>query len=330
MSLDQYRFPAFDETLNDRAGSVRELSSGVALPRVRSILVPLDGSCVAEHAVPTAMALARRAGARLRLIYVHSSRAGAVDPMQMLTSPYRERELLFDRIDYLGEVIRRIDRTYPVPVSATVVRSQRVEQTLRKFAEGSDMVVMATRKRAWWKTLTGSVVQRLSQQVRCPLLTVRGHRTPAIFITDPIPTEIVVPLDGTAGAEQIVATAAALARVYSARLTLLHVRPLVPSFPPRTPMRYLEKLAMPLRASHPVRTLVIESNGRSAAQAIHSYLKVCDGALLAMTTPHAASRQPFWRLGTGRSLIAKYQGPLLLGPQSRVQPATVAHEMQMC
>ena len=41
--------------------------------RFRSILLPLDGSPFAEHAVPWAAAIARKARARLRLALVHQS-----------------------------------------------------------------------------------------------------------------------------------------------------------------------------------------------------------------------------------------------------------------
>ena len=37
----------------------------------RSILVPLDGSPLSEHAIPVASDLARRSGALLRLVHVH-------------------------------------------------------------------------------------------------------------------------------------------------------------------------------------------------------------------------------------------------------------------
>ena len=38
----------------------------------KSILVPLDGSPFSEHALPLASEIARRAGANLRLVHVHT------------------------------------------------------------------------------------------------------------------------------------------------------------------------------------------------------------------------------------------------------------------
>ena len=40
--------------------------------RFRSLLVPVDGTPFGEHALPLALGLARRAGASVRLVYVHS------------------------------------------------------------------------------------------------------------------------------------------------------------------------------------------------------------------------------------------------------------------
>ena len=37
----------------------------------RTVLVPLDGSAFAEHALPLALSIAGRAGATLRLVRVH-------------------------------------------------------------------------------------------------------------------------------------------------------------------------------------------------------------------------------------------------------------------
>lgn len=41
-------------------------------PKIRTIAVPLDGTTYAEHALPHALAMARRCGASLRLIQANS------------------------------------------------------------------------------------------------------------------------------------------------------------------------------------------------------------------------------------------------------------------
>ncbi len=52
----------------------------VAPARYRSLLVPLDGSAFGEHALPMALGIARRAGASVRLVHVHSPLESAWGP----------------------------------------------------------------------------------------------------------------------------------------------------------------------------------------------------------------------------------------------------------
>jgi nucleotide-binding universal stress UspA family protein len=85
----------------------------------KSILVPLDGSTFAEHALPLALALARRSGAALHLVHV----------LQPLASVYSEAPLfadtnLEDRIKerlrgYLESVAARVRKLTPTKVTSS-------------------------------------------------------------------------------------------------------------------------------------------------------------------------------------------------------------------
>ena len=89
---------------------------------IRSILVPLDGSLTAEHALPHALSIASRAGATIRLIHVHS-RLDHVEPWQMsLSHETMERRKRVKR-DYLREIARRIARASDVSLKLTLVDS---------------------------------------------------------------------------------------------------------------------------------------------------------------------------------------------------------------
>ena len=52
-----------------------------AMNQQAPVLVPLDGSALAEQALPVASSLAKRAGAALRLVHVHVP--FAVDPIHV-------------------------------------------------------------------------------------------------------------------------------------------------------------------------------------------------------------------------------------------------------
>ena len=57
----------------------------------QSILVPLDGSVLGEHALPWAVTIARKANAMLRLCHVHPQTAEVV----LEASPFYDEELKF-------------------------------------------------------------------------------------------------------------------------------------------------------------------------------------------------------------------------------------------
>ena len=59
--------PRTDHTSSTPSG--RPVLTGTAA--LREVLVPLDGSVVAEHALPWAIEIAAKAGARLRLLHIH-------------------------------------------------------------------------------------------------------------------------------------------------------------------------------------------------------------------------------------------------------------------
>src|SRR5688572_29499722 len=76
------------------------------LSRLGTVLVPLDGTPAAEHALPYAVALARRSGAEVAVAHVYSTLQAANEPEllgwhagQYLVEPCR---------DYLESLARRL------------------------------------------------------------------------------------------------------------------------------------------------------------------------------------------------------------------------------
>lgn len=95
-------------------------------------------------------------------------------------------------------------------------------------------------------------------------------------------------------------------------------------------MRYLERLAMPLRESQSVRTLVIDSSGKSIAKAIHSVLQICEGGMLAFASRRGTSRARFLRWGVIDSLMGRFQGPILLQAERSLTTKDVDRTLQLC
>src|SRR5690349_8615509 len=64
---------------------VEPVEHGLALsrpPRIRSLVVPLDGSPFGERALPLALEVARRAAAELRIVHVHTRPAPDAPPVR--------------------------------------------------------------------------------------------------------------------------------------------------------------------------------------------------------------------------------------------------------
>ncbi len=245
----------------------------------QSILVPVDGSTFAEQALPLALSLARRSGASLHLIHV----------LQPLASVYTEAPLFVEsecdleaRIQerfrtYLDELAARLAKRRSMVVTSSLLEGEVVPGILAHTEETKpDLVVMTTHGRGplgrFW---LGSVTDELARVLTVPLLLVRpqGEAAPDLE-TEPLLRQILIPLDGSQLAEQIIRPAVELGRLTGAGFTLLRVVKPAPqvAFPTGSPMldveaqsvlsriesiqgqlrkeamTYLEGIAQPLRA----------------------------------------------------------------------------------
>jgi nucleotide-binding universal stress UspA family protein len=195
----------------------------------RTILVPLDGSPFGEQALALALALARRAGAELRVAQVNVPLA----PMYAETRPGLENTVdpaLKRRSHaYLGGVVRRLQ---PLAGERTPVTWALLEGGITDALHGhalavhADLVVMTTHgrgplARAW----LGSVADTLVRQLRIPVLLVRPREGAPEPDHQPAPQHVLIPLDGSPLAEQVLGPAMALGQLTNARYTLLRVIP---------------------------------------------------------------------------------------------------------
>ena len=188
--------------------------------RLRSILVPLDGSSVAEQALPVAVAIAERGRCKIKLVLVHQPLSG-VEP----GPAYTKLELAMEKAnrDYLRSVVARYRDRLGRALSSAVLEGP-VAATLARYARelSSDLLVMTTHgrggiRRAW----LGSVADQLIRTSEVPILVVRGHeqdQAPPVSLG-----EILVPLDGSPLAEAVLDPVTALARLWDAEISLVQV-----------------------------------------------------------------------------------------------------------
>jgi nucleotide-binding universal stress UspA family protein len=202
---------------------------------MRQILVPLDGSALAELALPHARMLARLLDAPLHLLRVvddaEIERANVM--MYQLASVYAAGDAIIAEQDALRDALaaqqaaaeeylaaRVAELTADGATVTAVVRVGRPAETIvAEAGDGHDVIIaMATHGlgglRRW---ALGSVADRVVHLAGAPVLLVRGSATPA-------PAELrllVVPLDGSALSRQAMPLASMLAQAAGARVLLL-------------------------------------------------------------------------------------------------------------
>ncbi len=202
---------------------------------ITTILVPLDGSELAEQALPLATALARASGAELHLMHVFVPYAARADmPGAVIDNTEMERRLEEQSTEYLRAVTERVSKELPEHVHADPVRTRPIRSPysesvavvdrLRRAAARlkPDLIVLATHARgglgrAW----LGSVADALIRRVNVPTLLV--HPREDVPVPASTFRHILVPLDGSTLAEESIPLVARLATLCGARVTLLRV-----------------------------------------------------------------------------------------------------------
>jgi nucleotide-binding universal stress UspA family protein len=184
---------------------------------LKTILLPLDGSSIAERALPYAATLARRSGGRVVLVE-------AVEAHPFLGIDLSDAQLaVVDRAETnLQSAKRRLDRegvpaepltSYDDPVTAILDAANR---------HCADLIVMSTHGRSGiGRTLYGSVTDQVLRRARVPVLVVPSivdHVWPAEK-----PLSVLIPLDGSELAEEALEAADMLSAAGETRLTLLRV-----------------------------------------------------------------------------------------------------------
>jgi nucleotide-binding universal stress UspA family protein len=192
----------------------------------RSILVPLDGSPFAEQAVPLASQIAQRSGSKLRLAFVHKLPAAPVD--SAAAKLFTSIEMVTRKAErvYLRGIQAKL-RDGGIRLSSAVMLTGDPGSALAQYAREMeiDLLVMATHgrggiRRAW----LGSVADHLIRHLEVPVLLVRPAEgaAPQDWLGA---GRILVPLDGSPLAEEVLNAGAALARIWHTELTLLQVVP---------------------------------------------------------------------------------------------------------
>lgn len=182
----------------------------------QKILVPLDGSKLAERAIPWADELARTLGAEVTLLRVVGPNdipdevmADGVAYQLIETATHTARGMLDLEAEQFGQVQpshREVE--YGEPGAAVVARAHVGE---------ADLIVMTSRGRSGFeRAALGSVADEVIRESHIPVLVIHDDTA----VPPPLPTSILVPLDGSDLSAAVLPYVTPLARALGSKVIL--------------------------------------------------------------------------------------------------------------
>ena len=189
----------------------------------QTIVVPLDGSELAERALPHAAVYARALGARLLLVTVWEGAEDALAKVlpgvaaDLFTAGERYYET------YLSGAAAKL-KGHGLTVDAEVLTGHTVDEIVRVAGERkARMLVLASHGRSglgrWWY---GSVVGEVIRRSPAPVLVI-GPQVLAQVAKEIKHGSVLVPLDGSQEAEAALAPAKEIAQMFGAEIVLAQV-----------------------------------------------------------------------------------------------------------
>lgn len=293
------------------------------------LLVPLDGSRLAERVLAHASAFARLNDARVTLAHVLEppTLAGKREP----TDPLRWQLASSEAEHYLAEVHARLGHEFALAEWRMFEGQTTANIVEYAQAEGVDLIALSSHGRSGmmgWNL--GAEVHKLALHARTSVLIVRAFGAPA-HMDAPLRYErLLLPLDGSRRAEIALPNASHVAGEHGASLTLAHI---VQRAPPTSRLPLPEREAdlqerfLTMRRRHAERYLAtvrdeLASVGRDVTMhvdvdtdtvaRIHD-LAAAVGADLVVVSAHGASGSNRWPFGsTVLNLLAYGTTPLLV------------------
>jgi len=183
----------------------------------KRILVPLDGSALAEQAIPTAGRIARATGGSVVLLRV------IIPPIEYgygsstLYSPFNIAEqALHDDLEEATQYLERVATSSYLAGVKTEVVAETGSAAAMIFSvteeKNIDLIVMCTHGETGLKRwVLGSVAQKVARHAPVPVLVLHQHTTiagPHPYLERPL--RVLVPLDGSALAKAALQPAAQL------------------------------------------------------------------------------------------------------------------------
>jgi nucleotide-binding universal stress UspA family protein len=297
----------------------------------KHLLVPLDGSALAESVLPVATVFARMFGAKITLLHVIERDA----PQSIHGEQHLADEVSATR--YLGEVL---DRLQGEEISASFHvhpnRERDVAASIAGHAHefGNDLIVLATHGSGGLRDVViGSIAEQVIGRAAAPVLLLRPGAPPAgqQFAI----RRIVVPLDGSPDSERALPIARVVARAWEAEIVLVRVVPTRGDLPsersavavmlPSTTRAILELeeaaaaeylASICLRLGGPPTIHGRTPRGDPTAMVLRT-VEATDADFVVMSTHGRSGLSAFWADSVGHRLAEKVSVPLLIDATAR-------------
>ena len=291
----------------------------------KHILLPLDGSILAECVLPHALALAKVFESHITLLRVleKPSKAGhsqPIDPLDWLTRK-------IDVEAYLEKVAGRLRNT-GLPVECTLLEGPPANSII-DFAYGHniDLIILSSHGLSGlsgWNV--NSIVTKIILRARLSTMIVRAYKSRPKHLTDLSYKRLLVPLDGSQRAECALQSASKLAQFYNAQLLLAHVV-CKPEMPRRTPLtnedvelvnrivernqKEMEKQLEQLQSRLPVEVLPRLCTGEEIVTNLHDLVEKEEADLVVLSA-HGYSGNTNWPYGSVTTSFIEYGNTALL------------------
>jgi nucleotide-binding universal stress UspA family protein len=302
-----------------------------------NVLVPVDGSPLAEQVLPWAIAAAGPSGI-VHLVHLHEAPVPVVVEGMVIPPPTGDEAQRDYEADYLGRLSWRVQQAAP----GVTVTARNIDPD-GPFADAlagavaatsSELVAMANHGRGpFARSLLGSVTDECVRHSPVPVLVLRpvGGRPPAELAAKPRLDHLVIPLDGSALAERVIDPAVRFGRVFGADYSLaLVLDPLAkpdavakpglwdlpdtnhhPTTPAQQAEAYLDRIARLIdKRKEAVRTKVIRS--RSPASAVLELAGNDPATGIALATHGRSGMTRLLRGSVADAVVRKAPGPVLV------------------
>lgn len=186
------------------------------------ILVPLDGSSLAECVLPHVVALARAFGSKVTLLQVVEQPTSEISTR--FVDPLRWNLVKSEAEAYLNGAAQRLQELN-LPVETAVVEGSPAERVILFARENRvDLIILSSHGRSGlsgWNV--SSVVQKILLRSYLPTMIIRAYHPTTTSLTELRYRRILVPLDCSQRAECVLPVVSSLADYHDPKIHIVHV-----------------------------------------------------------------------------------------------------------